>query len=117
MSQHASPKESGSHHTPASQTIVNENATDATSSQPALRVYLLGPLIIEQANGTLLNLDTLLGRSQSSILFKLLLCQPARRIIRERLADVRRLARRRQIDPQDSTGSGLRTACDAAGEW
>jgi tetratricopeptide (TPR) repeat protein len=87
VSQHATPKESGSQHTPASQTIVNANATDATSSQPALRVYLLGPLTIEQANGTLLNLDMLLGRSQSSILFKLLLCHPERRVIRERLVD------------------------------
>ncbi len=87
MSQHAVPKESGSHHTPASQTIVNENTSDATSSQPALRVYLLGPLAIEHANGMLLNLDTLLGRTQSSILFKLLLCHPERRVIRERLIE------------------------------
>lgn len=61
MSQHATPKDSGGHHTPVSQTIVNENAADATSSQPALRVSLLGPLAIEQANGTLFNLDSLLA--------------------------------------------------------
>lgn len=87
MSQHATSKESGSHHSPASRTIIDGKISATTSSQPALRVSLLGPFAIEQANGTHLNLDTLLGRSQSSILLKLLLCHPERRVIRERLID------------------------------
>ncbi len=86
MSQHATSKESGSHHTPASQTIVDETVL-ALTPQPGLRISLLGSFVVEYANGTPLNLDALLGRSQSSILLKLLLCHPERRIIRERLID------------------------------
>lgn len=86
MSQHATSNESGSHHTPASQTIVDEMIS-ALSPQPALRISLLGSFAVEQANGTPLNLYALLGRSQSSILLKLLLCHPERRVIRERLID------------------------------
>ena len=88
MSQHANPKESGSRHTPASQIITEVNTPGTATSQTALRVYLLGPFTVEQADGTLLNLDTLFGRRQSSILFKLLLCHTERRVIRERLIDV-----------------------------
>jgi DNA-binding SARP family transcriptional activator len=87
VSQYAISKGSGSRYTPASQTIVDENTSDAISSQQELRVYLLGPFAIEQANGRPLNLDALLARNQSSILFKLLLCHPERRIIREPLID------------------------------
>lgn len=86
MSQHAASKELGDHHTPVSQTIVDETIS-ALSPQPALRISLLGPFAIVQANGTPLDLDALLGRSQSSILFKLLLCHPERRVSRERLVE------------------------------
>lgn len=88
MSQHVTQKESGSHHTPASQIVTGRNTSSTISSQPALRIYLLGSFTIEQADRTVLNLDSLLGRSQSSIIFKLLLCHPERRVIRERLVDV-----------------------------
>ena len=87
MSQQATSKGSESHHTPASQSTVDENTSDTTSSQQALRICLLGPFAIEQANGKPLDLDALLARSQSSILFKLLLCHPERRVSRERLVE------------------------------
>src|SRR5438270_4976651 len=55
---------------------------------PVLRVYLLGTFQAERADGTALAMESVFGRSHSEILFKLLLCHPERRVIREYLVDV-----------------------------
>jgi WD40 repeat protein/DNA-binding SARP family transcriptional activator len=58
-----------------------------SAPQPVLRVSLLGPFVVEQADGTRLNLDALLGRQQSSALLKLLLCHPDRRVSRDQISE------------------------------
>ncbi len=52
---------------------------------PVLQVFLLGAFTLELSDGTRSVIDTLLGRSHSTILFKLLLLHPERRATRDSL--------------------------------
>lgn len=88
VSQHAASKEPEHPPLPVNTRIPEVNHSEPETAQPVLRAFLLGGFTLERADGESLDVSTSLGRNQSILLFKLLLCHPQRRLSRELLTEI-----------------------------
>jgi DNA-binding SARP family transcriptional activator len=87
MSPYTPSREPDRHQMSATTTATTEHA-NSESSRPVLRAFLLGSFTLEQADGGSIDVPTSIGRSQSILLLKLLLCHPQRQVARDLLTEI-----------------------------
>jgi DNA-binding SARP family transcriptional activator len=73
---------------PVYKILPESNRSEPETAQPILRAFLLGGFTLEQADGGSIDVPTSIGRSQSILLFKLLLCHPQRQVARDLLTEI-----------------------------